>query len=81
MFLFKRNFMCEVGREQNFILNGKYDKLLSFHVKIAISTDFYDTFRVIYVINIVNFLHYRMLVRFVRYFYMYNYLLFNFQLY
>ena len=30
MFSFKQNFMCEVGREQNFRLNNKYDQLLSF---------------------------------------------------
>jgi len=37
---FKRNFVCGVGREQNFGLNNKYDKLLSnyLYVKIAYCT-------------------------------------------
>ena len=35
-FLFNQNFVCGVGREQNFVLNNKYDRLLSFLRKIAI---------------------------------------------
>ena len=30
MFLIKQNFVCGVGREQNFVLNNKYDQLLPF---------------------------------------------------
>ena len=29
MFVFKQNFMCGLGREQDFVLNNKYDQLFS----------------------------------------------------
>ena len=30
MFLFKLNFVCGLGREQNFVLSKNYDQLLAF---------------------------------------------------
>ena len=53
MFLFKQNFVCGVGREQNYVLNNKYDQLLFFTLKLLFESELYITFQVIYMINIV----------------------------
>ena len=57
--LFICNYVCGVGWEQNFVLNNKYDQLLShFKLKMLFQSDMYISFQVIYVIKIVFFLNF-----------------------
>ena len=48
-----------MGREQNFVLNNKYDQSFSyFELKMLFQSDLYDTFPVINVKVIVIFLNF-----------------------